>query len=72
MKTEVDADRDRDAEKLEAAYANPSALESRKMFPGSDIEMQKPRGKDIIGFLGACMVCVVVIGLLTWLAGIGA
>ena len=72
MKTEVDADREADAAKLEVAYADPSALESRKMFPGSDIEMQRPKAKDIVGFLGACLVCVAVIALLSWLAGIGA
>ena len=71
MKTEVDADREADAAKLEAAFADPSALESRKMFPGSDIEVQRPRAKDIVGFVAACMVCVAVIGLLAWLAGIG-
>ena len=71
MKTEVDADRKADLAKLEVAYADPSVLESRKMFPGSDFEMQRPRVKDIVGFVGACLVCVAVIGLLVWLAGIG-
>lgn len=71
MKTEVDADRVADAAKLEAAYADPSVFESRKMFPGTDFEMLKPRAKDVGGFLASCAACVAIIGLLVWLAGIG-
>jgi len=71
MKTEVNADRAADEAKLEAAYADPSVFESRKIFPGSDLEMLKPRPKDIGGFLASCLACVAIIGLLVWLAGIG-
>ena len=71
MKTEVDPDREADAKKLEAAYANPRAQDSRKLFPGSEIEMLRPRSKDIIGFVASCLACVAIISLLMWVAGIG-
>jgi SSS family solute:Na+ symporter len=72
MNTPVDPDPEVDRQKLEAAYASPASTESRKIFPGSDWEFVRPTSTDWIGFLVSCLVCFLIIGLLTWLAGIGA
>lgn len=71
MRTEVDPDPVADKKKLEAAYADPKALEHLRLFPGSDWEFARPRRKDIVGFLVSVLVCVLMIGLMVWLAGIG-
>ena len=72
MKTEVNPDPDEDRTNLEASLANPDSLDDRRIFPNSDWEFVKPRPKDVIGFLVAVGVCVLIIGLLAWLAGIGS
>ena len=72
MKTEVRRDPDEDREALEESYRNPKRFDDRRLLPGTDFEMLKPRPKDILGFLAAVGVCFLVIGLLVWLAGIGA
>jgi SSS family solute:Na+ symporter len=72
MKTEVDPDHDKDEAQLKESYANPTRFDSRRLLPGTDWEFMKPKPKDIIGFLISVGVCFVVIGFLTWLAGIGA
>ena len=70
MNTPVATDRDTDLRQLRSAYESPPP--SRKVFPNSDWEFVWPTSFDVIGFLVACVVCVMIIGLLTWLAGIGA
>jgi SSS family solute:Na+ symporter len=72
MRTVVDPDPEKDRLKLEASYANPEVLAERKIFPKSDWEFTKPRPMDWMGFLVAVAICFVIIGLLVWLAGIGA
>lgn len=72
MKTEVHPDPEADRLALEESYRNPRRFESERLLPGTDFEMLRPRPKDIIGFLAAVAVCGLIIGLLTWLAGIGA
>ncbi|NNE93985.1 MAG: sodium:solute symporter family protein [Verrucomicrobiales bacterium] len=74
MRTEVDPDPEKDTEKLAASYASPEDIPGgrKKLFPGTDLELLKPRPKDILGFLAACAACVVIIQLLVWLANIGA
>lgn len=72
MKTVVDPDPEKDAAKLEAAYANPESVRAKKLFPNSEIEIGKPRPKDIIGFLLCCLACFLIIQLLLFLANIGA
>ena len=72
MNTPVDPDPEADQQKLEAAYASPSSTEGRKIFPGSDWEFVRPTMTDWIGFLVSCLVCFLIIGLLTWLASLGA
>lgn len=70
MNTPVLADPIADQTRLENAYANPP--KSRKIFPRSDWEFTWPTRGDLVGFLLACAACVAVIGLLIWVAGLGA
>ena len=63
MKTPVDPDPETDRKNLEAAYNNPEALEQKKLFPGSSLEMQKPTRTDVIGFIVCFLICFAVIGL---------
>lgn len=70
MRTPVRADPAEDRRVLEEAYRQPDL--SRKLFPGTDLEFYRPSAKDIIGFTAAVAICVLIIGLLVWLAGLGA
>ena len=70
MNTPVDPDPAKDQLKLQAAYASESV--GNKIFPNSDLEFVWPTRKDVLGFVAACLVCVVIISLLQWLANIGA
>lgn len=72
MNTPVLADPKADQAAIEAAYQNPQQAASRKIMPQSDWEFVWPTTKDVVGFVAACLVCVVIISLLVWLAGIGA
>ncbi|WP_149498315.1 sodium:solute symporter family protein [Roseiconus lacunae] len=72
MKTEVHPDPAIDRANLEAAYRDPSQLDHRKLFPNSELEIQKPRPSDWIGFIGSVAICFVIVGILVWLAQIGA
>ncbi len=72
MKTEVDPDPEVDQRNLEASYRDPKRFEAKRLFPGTDIEALEPRKSDVVGFLISVAVCFVMIGLLVWLAGIGA
>jgi hypothetical protein len=72
MKTPVDPDREIDAAKLAAAYANPEALEEKKLFPGSNFEFQKPSLLDIGGFVISVIICFGIIGLAMALVSIGS
>lgn len=71
MKTEVDPDPERDRRNLEASYAHPKRFEARRLFPGTDWEMLRPRFTDIAGFAVSVVVCGLIIGLLIMLAGFG-
>ena len=72
MNTPVIANHEADRIVLQQAYADPESTQSRKLFPGSDLEFVWPNAKDVIGFVASCIVCVLIIGLLIWLASIGA
>ncbi|MCA9160200.1 MAG: hypothetical protein KDA72_17820, partial [Planctomycetales bacterium] len=72
MKTVVDPDPVKDREQLEISYADPRRFEGQRMFPGTDWEMLRPRAKDIIGVMLSIGVCGLIIGLVVFLAGIGA
>lgn len=72
MKTPVDADPQVDHQNLQAAYANMEALESKKLFPGSDLEFQKPTRADVVGFIVCFGICGLIIALAMLVARIGA
>ncbi|MDZ4852729.1 MAG: sodium:solute symporter family protein [Pirellulaceae bacterium] len=72
MKTEVDPDPEQDRKNLDESYSNPKRFEKLRMFPGSDFEMLRPRPKDVIGVLLSVAACGAIIGLLVFLAGLGA
>ena len=71
MKTTVDPDPDLDRANLEAAYADPEAIEAKKLFPGSNFEFQRPSRTDIVGFVVSVVICFAIIGLAMFLVGIG-
>ena len=72
MNTPVLADPVADRQALEVAYADPQRACDRKLMPNSDWEFVKPTTKDVTGFATSCLVCAAIIGLLVWLASIGA
>jgi solute:Na+ symporter, SSS family len=72
MKTMVDADPEIDRRNLEVAYANPEALEHRKLFPGSSLEVQKPTRTDVVGFVACFAIVGLIIVLAMLVARIGA
>lgn len=70
MRTPVDPDPVVDQNNLDVAYANPTALEHRKLFPGTQLEIQKPTLNDIVGFIACWIICIAVIGLAVAVANI--
>ena len=70
MKTPVDPDPAADLAKLEAVYAEPSNTERVKLFPNSELEIQKPTTADIVGFTISVLVCFAIVGLAFVMAGI--
>lgn len=72
MNTEVHPEIEQDKANLEAAYADPTKYDSLKIFPNTELEFVRPRKKDVVGFVASVVVCGVVIGLLVWVAGLGA
>ncbi|MFK7736851.1 MAG: sodium:solute symporter [Pirellulaceae bacterium] len=72
MHTEVDADPEADRLKLTQAYRNPHQYESQRLFPGTDLEIMKPRAKDVVGFAICVGICAAIIWLLLILASLGA
>ncbi|MCA9146765.1 MAG: hypothetical protein KDB05_28500 [Planctomycetales bacterium] len=72
MKTPVVPDHEQDRKNLEEAFANVEALEARKLFPGSSLEIQKPTKTDVIGVIVCFAVCFGIIGLAIVAASIGA
>ncbi len=72
MKTPVLRDPEADQAALERAYQNPQALESQKLFPGSQWEMMRPTKLDVIGFVLSVAICAAIVWMLIWVASIGA
>ncbi|MEC7565790.1 MAG: sodium:solute symporter family protein [Planctomycetota bacterium] len=71
MKTPVDPDPAMDQQKLEAVYANPDQTERVKLFPKSQLEIQKPTFADGFGFVVSVLICFGIIGLAVLLSMIG-
>ena len=59
MKTPVDPDPAMDQQKLEAVYANPDQTERVKLFPKSQLEIQKPTFADGFGFVVSVLICFI-------------
>ncbi len=72
MKTEVVPDPELDRQELEKSYAQPARFNDRLLFPNTQLEFVRFRLKDVLGVLGAFAICFLIIGLLVWLAGLGA
>jgi SSS family solute:Na+ symporter len=72
MKTPVDPDPKRDEQRLAEAYARPEDAEARKLFPGTQLEFQRPNWVDIVGFLACFAGCFAIIGLAIWVGGLGS
>jgi solute:Na+ symporter, SSS family len=72
MKTEVKPNPEDDCREMEASYANPQRFDDRRLFPKTQLEFVRPRPKDVIGFLVCIVICLAIIGLLMWLATLGA
>ncbi len=72
MKTPVHPDPDRDRMNLEDNYADPDCYNDRKLFPGSNLEIQIPTLMDVLGFVACFGICFGFISILLWLASLGA
>ncbi|MCG8583327.1 MAG: hypothetical protein MI757_01275, partial [Pirellulales bacterium] len=72
MKTPVDPDHEADVKLLEAAYESPESLESKKLFPGTQLEFQRPSVTDVAGFVISCLVCFGIIGVVALVTMIGS
>ena len=72
MATPVEESPDKDREGLQAAFASPNRLASKKLFPRSEWEINRPTKVDIVGFVLSFAICFMVIGMAAWLAGIGS
>lgn len=72
MKTPVDPDREQDQRNLVSAYAEPQALEHKKLLPGSDFEFQRPSAVDVLGFILCLAACFAIIGAAAFAARLGS
>ena len=72
MKVPVDPNPEQDQANLAAAYANPAQFESRKLFPGTNLEILKPRWIDAMGFVISVIICCLFVWGIVWMASLGA
>jgi Na+/proline symporter len=72
MKTVVNSDPELDARELQESYDNPTRFDDRRLCPHFDLEIQKPKKLDVIGFIVCFLVCFALIGLTVWIAKIGS
>jgi len=72
MKTPVDPDPERDEAEIDVSYARPDRFDDRKLFPGTQLEFQRPTKMDFWGFVGCFAICFAIIGIVLWVAKIGA
>jgi SSS family solute:Na+ symporter len=72
MKTPVQPNPEEDLAEMEKSYAEPSRFDDRKLFPNTQLEIQRPTPMDFWGFLACFAICFAIIGLVFWVAGIGA
>jgi SSS family solute:Na+ symporter len=72
MKTPVNPDPEQDSREIDVSYAKPNRFDDRKLFPGTQLEFQRPTAMDFWGFLACFAICFGIIGLVLWVAQIGA
>ena len=72
MKTPVDPDPEGDAREIDVSYARPDRFNNRKLLPGSNWEFERPTKMDFWGFVGCFAICFAIIGVVLWVARIGA
>mgnify|MGYP002849372118 CR=1 FL=1 len=71
MKTPVDPDPERDEAEIDVSYAKPDRFDDRKLFPGTQLEFQRPTKMDFWGFVGCFAICFAIIGIVLWVSKIG-
>mgnify|MGYP001211591194 CR=1 FL=1 len=72
MKTPVDPDPELDAREIDVSYARPDRFDDQKLLPNSDWEFQRPTKMDVWGFVACFGICFAIIGIVLWVASIGA
>jgi len=72
MKTPVLGNAERDADELERSYREPERFNDRKLWPNSNLEIQKPRRSDVVGFVLSLAACFGIIALAMLITGIGS
>ena len=71
MKTPVRPDPEDDQRELELSYKDPTRFDHRKMFPGTDLEIQKPTRSDTWGFVISVGICFAFLAFTSWLVNFG-
>jgi SSS family solute:Na+ symporter len=72
MKTPVLPDHAADVVELEKSYAEPDRFNDKKLFPRSDLEIQRPTKTDILGFVISVIICFAIVWMAVLVANIGA
>ena len=72
MKTPVGGDPQQDAEELERSYREPDRFNDRKLWPNSNLEIQKPTRLDVGGFVLSIAACFGIIALAVLVTSIGS
>ena len=72
MRTPVDPDPEIDAREVAMSCANPNRFAEKRLFPGTDLEIQRPTKLDVFGFFGTLAACFGIVWLVLLVAGIGA
>jgi len=72
MKTPVKPDPEEDAAEMEESYAKPDRFDDTRLLPKSQFEFTKLSRQDWVGFVACFAICFAIIGLVLWVARIGA
>ena len=72
MKTPVHPDPEEDKRELERSFESPTRFDYKKVWPTTDIEIQKPAFADVAGFVISVIICFVFLGIAYVLANIGS
>jgi len=71
MKTPVPIDPEDDKNELKLSYENPDRFNHKRMFPGGNLEFQKPTRADVVGFVSSFGICFLFVWLAIWLTQLG-